>query len=61
MIHSLKLAHHYQHRMVVGVQEKSACVLIDLCAGPLAPWLAMIIAKVWHFLEPISFTFKEFE
>ncbi|KAG0598738.1 hypothetical protein M758_12G097000 [Ceratodon purpureus] len=26
--------------------EKSACVLIDLCAGPLAPWLAVIIAKV---------------
>lgn len=28
------------------LQEKSACVLIDLCAGPLAPWLAVIISKV---------------
>ena len=46
---------------VVCVQEKSACVLIDLCAGPLAPWLAMIIAKVTHFLKRISFAFKEFE
>lgn len=26
--------------------EKSACVLIDLCVGPLAPWLTVIIAKV---------------
>ncbi|KAG6557533.1 hypothetical protein Mapa_000807 [Marchantia paleacea] len=26
--------------------EKAACVLIDLCAGPLAPWLPMVVAKV---------------
>ncbi|OAE23411.1 hypothetical protein AXG93_961s1050 [Marchantia polymorpha subsp. ruderalis] len=26
--------------------EKAACVLIDLCAGPLAPWLSMVVAKV---------------
>ncbi|XP_068635229.1 uncharacterized protein [Aristolochia californica] len=25
---------------------KAACVLIDLCTGPLAPWISMVIAKV---------------
>lgn len=25
---------------------KAACVLIDLCSGPLAPWIPMVVAKV---------------
>ncbi|KAG9452896.1 hypothetical protein H6P81_005800 [Aristolochia fimbriata] len=25
---------------------KAACILIDLCTGPLAPWIPMVIAKV---------------
>ncbi|OVA18390.1 hypothetical protein BVC80_1833g45 [Macleaya cordata] len=25
---------------------KAACVLIDLCSGPLAPWISVVIAKV---------------
>ncbi|KAL2610037.1 hypothetical protein R1flu_028610 [Riccia fluitans] len=28
------------------VHEKTACVLIDLCAGPLGPWLPMVVAKI---------------
>lgn len=27
-------------------QAKAACVLIDLCSGALAPWMAHVIAKV---------------
>ena len=27
-------------------QAKAACVLIDLCSGVLAPWMAQLIAKV---------------
>ncbi|KAI3983800.1 hypothetical protein MKX01_011508, partial [Papaver californicum] len=27
-------------------QRKTACVLIDLCSGPLAPWISVVIAKV---------------
>ncbi|MCO5576324.1 hypothetical protein L7F22_030133 [Adiantum nelumboides] len=26
--------------------EKAACILIDLCSGPLAPWLPVVVAKV---------------
>ncbi|KAL3678453.1 hypothetical protein R1sor_021409 [Riccia sorocarpa] len=28
------------------IHEKTACVLIDLCAGPLGPWLPMVVAKI---------------
>lgn len=30
----------------LNLQAKAACVLIDLCAGVLAPWTAQVIAKV---------------
>ncbi|XP_058085820.1 uncharacterized protein LOC131233204 isoform X3 [Magnolia sinica] len=31
---------------------KAACILIDLCSGPLAPWISTVIAKVRsHFLS----------
>ncbi|XP_026406256.1 uncharacterized protein LOC113301683 isoform X2 [Papaver somniferum] len=26
--------------------RKAACVLIDLCSGPLAPWISVVIAKI---------------
>ncbi|KAJ7549300.1 hypothetical protein O6H91_07G048500 [Diphasiastrum complanatum] len=37
-----------------AAHKKTACVLIDLCAGPLAPWLTMVVAKVDLAVELIE-------
>lgn len=28
------------------LQAKAACILLDLCSGLLAPWMAQVVAKV---------------
>lgn len=32
-------------------QARAACVLLDLCTGPLSPWVPMVTAKIlqWNF------------
>ncbi|KAK3000069.1 hypothetical protein RJ639_023132, partial [Escallonia herrerae] len=37
-----RLYHLYRHYC----QAKAACVLIDLCSGVLAPWMAQVVGKV---------------
>lgn len=38
-------------RLIAIWQEKAACIIIDLCSGPLAPWLPVVVAKVRLVLE----------
>uniref|UniRef100_A0A804HXC8 Uncharacterized protein n=1 Tax=Musa acuminata subsp. malaccensis TaxID=214687 RepID=A0A804HXC8_MUSAM len=38
--------HSYHLHLFFNLQAKAACVLIDLCFGPLSPWIYTITAKV---------------
>ncbi|CAD5192343.1 unnamed protein product [Musa acuminata subsp. malaccensis] len=37
--------HSYHLHLFFNLQAKAACVLIDLCFGPLSPWIYTITAK----------------
>ncbi|KAI5080032.1 hypothetical protein GOP47_0005511 [Adiantum capillus-veneris] len=41
--------------------EKAACILIDLCSGPLAPWLPAVIAKVDLVFELVEGILNSFQ
>ncbi|KAH7442925.1 hypothetical protein KP509_02G008200 [Ceratopteris richardii] len=41
--------------------EKAACIIIDLCSGPLAPWLPVVIAKVELAFELVEGILNAFQ